>query len=97
MASDDEVGREAARYIRFASAAYGLVMLKVKRRLHGHLVRIQIFLSLSYCEEGMRDVARDLRSFQLCASYLEQSVPLISCIMSRTLSDHVIARHGCGV
>lgn len=30
LPGDEEVGREAARYMRFASAAYGMLMLKVK-------------------------------------------------------------------
>lgn len=32
MPGDEAVGKEAARYIRFASAAYGMFMLKVRRR-----------------------------------------------------------------
>lgn len=28
---DDVVGKEAARYVRFSSAAYGMLMLKVRR------------------------------------------------------------------
>lgn len=31
LPEDEAVGKEAARYIRFASAAYGMLMLKVLR------------------------------------------------------------------
>lgn len=32
LPGDEDVGKEAARYIRFASAAYGMLMLKVRGR-----------------------------------------------------------------
>lgn len=35
LPGDEEVGREAARYIRFASAAYGVFMLKVRGPPYG--------------------------------------------------------------
>ena len=34
-AEDEVVGREAARYVRFSSAAYGMLMLKVRDRRNG--------------------------------------------------------------
>lgn len=47
LPGDEAVGKEAARYIRFASAAYGMLMLKV-------LVRITAFCCFNTCRVAKR-------------------------------------------
>lgn len=40
LPGDESVGKEAARYIRFASAAYGMLMLKVHRPLRNYALHV---------------------------------------------------------